>query len=263
EAEGEGVRRGASGLCPPSGEPEYDSSGRSFLCMNTYHFSYSLVVVVSSLSTYTTVCQLSNPQTIIAANNGITNEIKSQKSSWNIRGSPKATTNTAINRSDGIRRKGSDRFIHKILDNTAGGEHRVTSPGIAGDINSINSDLVNGSAQTSSQDNSNIHSNRNNETKGLRRMKGMSYSVTDLRQLSDKKDFDWLEVSDDFQQEIKDRRHEMYIAEIEMDSYHHLGSTLRIENVRQMNERGVIRKPLVCNTIVNKRCLKVWPIIWT
>jgi len=69
--------------------------------------------------------------------------------------------------------------------------------------------------------------NQSNDSKGLRRYKGMSYSVTDLRELTDKPDFDWLEASDGFQQEIKDRRHEMYIAEIEMDSFLQLGPTLR------------------------------------
>lgn len=68
---------------------------------------------------------------------------------------------------------------------------------------------------------------RSSDSKGLRRMKGISYSVTDLRELTEKKDFDWLQASDGFQQEIKDRRHEMYIAEIEMDSFHQLGPTLR------------------------------------
>ena len=80
---------------------------------------------------------------------------------------------------------------------------------------------------SSSFQDSNTNLSRSSESKGLRRMKGISYSVTDLRELTEKKDFDWLQASDGFQQEIKDRRHEMYIAEIEMDSFHQLGPTIR------------------------------------
>ncbi|CAG2169197.1 unnamed protein product, partial [Oppiella nova] len=115
------------------------------------------------------------------------------KSSWSIRGEPKQTTRPV---DTPIRRKGSDRFIHQMLDKS-NAQNRMTSSTIATDANDVSN-----SSQLSSQD------NQNTDTRGLRRMKGMSYSVTDLRQLSDKKDFDWLQVSDGFQQEIKDRRHE-------------------------------------------------------
>ena len=136
------------------------------------------------------------------------------KSSWNIRGGNTRQCNPPINTA--IRRKGSDRFIHKLMDRQDSEQRLAVG-------NEANSDMVSG--QTSNE--TNINLNRSNDSKGLRRMKGMSYSVTDLRELTDKKDFDWLEVSDGFQQEIKDRRHEMYIAEIEMDSFHQLGPTIR------------------------------------
>ena len=141
------------------------------------------------------------------------------KSSWNIRGGNTRQCNPPI--STAIRRKGSDRFIHKMLDTHESGQRLTT----ANDGHNIASDLPFSSGQTSNETNGNL--SRSSDSKGLRRMKGMSYSVTDLRELTDNKDFDWLEASDGFQQEIKDRRHEMYIAEIEMDSFHQLGPTIR------------------------------------
>ena len=53
----------------------------------------------------------------------------------------------------------------------------------------------------------------------------MSYSTSDLRELQQPKSSDNLE--DDLQDEIQERRHEMYIAEIEMESILRLGPTLR------------------------------------
>ena len=139
------------------------------------------------------------------------------KSSWNIRGGNTRQCNPPINTA--IRRKGSDRFIHKMLDRHES-DHRLTAAN-----DNTSADVSNDFGQTSNDSNSNL--NRSNDSRGLRRMRGISYSVTDLRELTDKKDFDWLEASDGFQQEIKDRRHEMYIAEIEMDSFHQLGPTIR------------------------------------
>jgi len=61
--------------------------------------------------------------------------------------------------------------------------------------------------------------------KNLNSFKSMSYSTSDLRELQQPKSSDNLE--DDLQDEIQERRHEMYIAEIEMESILRLGPTLR------------------------------------
>lgn len=66
----------------------------------------------------------------------------------------------------------------------------------------------------------------------LRRTKGMSHSITDLRELKEKpppKKSPYAGNDDDegFQREIFERRIDTYIAEIEMDPLFHLGSTIR------------------------------------
>lgn len=63
----------------------------------------------------------------------------------------------------------------------------------------------------------------------LKRSKGMSHSITDLRELKEKpkKHFSANDESDEFQLEIKERRIDMYIAEIEMEPLFQLGSTIR------------------------------------
>ncbi|XP_017489882.1 PREDICTED: exocyst complex component 6B-like [Rhagoletis zephyria] len=57
----------------------------------------------------------------------------------------------------------------------------------------------------------------------------MSHSITDLRELKEKpkKHFSANDESDEFQLEIKERRIDMYIAEIEMEPLFQLGSTIR------------------------------------
>lgn len=144
------------------------------------------------------------------------------KSSWTIRPSSTSAANTTTRRNPPInsviRRKGSDRFTHKMI------ERHERQGSVRSETNRY------GSAQScsSATASDNNYVNQSSESNGLRRQKGMSYSVTDLRELTDRPDFDWLEASDGFQQEIKDRRHEMYIAEIEMDSFLQLGPTLRL-----------------------------------
>lgn len=63
----------------------------------------------------------------------------------------------------------------------------------------------------------------------LKRSKGMSHSITDLRELKEKpkKNFIASRETDEFQHEIKERRIDMYIAEIEMEPLFQLGSTIR------------------------------------
>lgn len=63
----------------------------------------------------------------------------------------------------------------------------------------------------------------------LKNSKGMSHSITDLRELKEKpkKNHNWNDESDEFQHEIKERRIDMYIAEIEMEPLFQLGSTIR------------------------------------
>lgn len=69
----------------------------------------------------------------------------------------------------------------------------------------------------------------NNHSSSLKRSKGMSHSITDLRELKEKpkKHFSTNDESDEFQLEIKERRIDMYIAEIEMEPLFQLGSTIR------------------------------------
>jgi hypothetical protein len=138
------------------------------------------------------------------------------KSSWSIRGygarptKPVTTTkpNPPINST--LTPKESHRFGHQMIER---------QPSVRLE-----------SATNASSRESNIQSSAISEddSKGLLRYKRMSYSVTDLRDLTHKKDVDWFEASQGFQQEIKDRRHEMYIADIEMDSFLQLGPTLRL-----------------------------------
>ena len=63
----------------------------------------------------------------------------------------------------------------------------------------------------------------------LKNSKRMSHSITDLRELKEKpkKTYNWVDESDEFQHEIKERRIDMYIAEIEMEPLFQLGSTIR------------------------------------
>lgn len=136
------------------------------------------------------------------------------KSSWSIRGNGNEYTpkrNPPINAA--IKRKGSERqlLLQKIMHN------KESSVRLDNDSNCSSSE---GNETTTNL-------NHSGDATSLRRSKGMSYSVTDLRELSDKSDFDWLQASDGFQQEIKERRLDIYIAEIEMDSVLHLGPTLR------------------------------------
>ena len=60
-----------------------------------------------------------------------------------------------------------------------------------------------------------------NHNSPLKRSKGMSLSITDLRELNPS------DESDIFQHEINERRIDMYIAEIEMEPLFQLGSTIR------------------------------------
>jgi hypothetical protein len=137
------------------------------------------------------------------------------KSSWNIRGyggRPSKTISTTkpnppIN---SFQPKESHRFGHQMIER---------QPSVR---------LESGTNVSSRESNTQSSAISSDDSKGLLRCKGMSYSVTDLRDLTHKKDFDWFEASQGFQQEIKDRRHEMYIADIEMDSFLQLGPTLRL-----------------------------------
>lgn len=141
------------------------------------------------------------------------------KSSWNIRGGATANNqrNTPINIA-ATRKKfiGNDKLKKMAIERQ---QSIASSSSNSTSINDLNSS--HGSSGLANQLNQSGDSNK------LKRSKGMSYSVTDLRELSEKPDFNWLEVSDGFQQEIKERRHEMYIAEIEMDGVLHTGPTLR------------------------------------
>lgn len=63
-----------------------------------------------------------------------------------------------------------------------------------------------------------------------------SHSLNDLHALppeSNEADFNWKRYGDAYQAEIRKRRHEMYITEIEMDSVMQTGPTLRYDSQRQ------------------------------
>ncbi|KAJ6222800.1 hypothetical protein RDWZM_001345 [Blomia tropicalis] len=70
-----------------------------------------------------------------------------------------------------------------------------------------------------------LYSNQINNSL-LKRTKGMSHSITDLRELKEKPK-NGTDHPDGFQYEISERRIDMYIAEIEMEPVFQLGSTIR------------------------------------
>lgn len=65
------------------------------------------------------------------------------------------------------------------------------------------------------------------QNNNLKRSKGISISITDLRDLKEKPKKIGNSDNDQFEREIKERRIDTYIAEIEMDPVFQLGSTIR------------------------------------
>ena len=163
------------------------------------------------------------------------------KSSFNLSGNeriPHSATTFKKNNNAGVtpvRRKASIKhfFASKLGGNSSKSTLNLVSRmadregSICSETSSTtSSDIKSYSSSSAISSYNNFRATDRND-KQLQKAKQISYSVFDLRDLSVNGVNDWTKISSEIQEEIKDRRHDMYITEIELDSLLQTGPTLR------------------------------------